>query len=118
MTLFLGVEDSKANQLIELETGEVVRYFTEDQLKELYKQLLERDNCLEDIENTELRLSLCMDSLEIQENLLSNTLDILEEYENLDSDFMFCRNSWCTLGIGFGLGVVITGATIGVLNVR
>jgi len=100
-------------QVIELDDGRVVRYFTESQLIELAEQLEERDQCLElvSLKDESIERHLAIESeLDYQIDLLSERNDSLSAEIDAINDrrFLFCRDSECAMAVGVVIGVVGT----------
>lgn len=105
-------------QIIELDDGTQVRYFTEEQLAELANELIDYDRCLSTEEiNNQMILELNNQLVLHQENIviLNDTVDSLSlrlnqsmiEIDEAD-DFLFCDNVSCILATSFVAGSIVT----------
>jgi len=116
-----SISYAQDGQLITLDDGTVVRYFTQDQLQTLATQLEERDACYEELDLRMLEISNLdyqIENLNEQIFLLSSLQTAQEEYiESLDEvtdrfirnstrRVLFCRSMSCAYTVGLSVGVV------------
>lgn len=110
----------REGQIVELDDGTPVRYFTEEQLRQMALLIARGNSCLEVVdfyrnaENLfEMRIASLQQGLELSAELLDSERIRVEELQDaLDRSqrrnrFLFCDNSICTVFFGFSVGVTV-----------